>query len=323
MLFIPFRADIGLLRIPFLTILICIACLVIYYGQHSNEKKVVTASEKFCQTKGPVMWRMVLQRTNGESSTKSCLEMMWEIHISDDTAAEISKYSDKGTPIAGMTKASDKKLKYGVIEARYKSFTRSVPQYDTKELWYQPASWDVWAMITSSFSHGSWDHVIGNLFFFFAFSATVEIILGSIGYLGVILILSLGTNAFYSLIMMARPDAMPTVGLSGVVMGVMALFVYLMPTGKIRCFIWFLLFIRIISVPAWILAGWYIGWDVYELLSSDEMSGINLIAHVSGAAIGYLTGVILFRKQRQQTREDLADMKQSQQDNKILAAWLK
>ena len=306
MLFIPFRADIDLSRIPFLTLLISLACLIIYYGQYRNEQKVMTASEQFCQTGGPVMWRMVLQRTTGAANTDACLDMMWTIHLSDNVSAEIDKFADRGEPIAGMAKPPDKAFKYGVINQRYKSFTSAVPPYDTRELWYQPASWNVRTMITSSFAHGSWDHVIGNLFFFFAFSATVEVILGSAAYLAVILLLSIGTNVFYSLFMMARPDALPTVGLSGVVMGIMALFVYLMPAGRIRCLLWFLIIIRTIAVPAWMLAGWYIGWDVYHLFSSDELSEVNLVAHVSGAGIGYLSGILLFRKQRRHIREEMA-----------------
>jgi membrane associated rhomboid family serine protease len=92
---------------------------------------------------------------------------------------------------------------------------------------------------------------------------------------------------------------MPTIGLSGVVMGVIGLFAYLAPTARIRCVLWLLVFWRVLRVPAWILALWYVGWDVYSLMHNDGSSHVNFVAHVSGAALGYLSGLVLFRKRKE------------------------
>ena len=99
---------------------------------------------------------------------------------------------------------------------------------------------------------------------------------------------------------------MPSLGLSGVVMGMMGMFAYLMPHARIRVFFWFFTIIKIFFIPAWILALWYIGMDTLDMLFSDDYGGTNLIAHVSGGFGGYILGYILLKDQREQI-DDLGD----------------
>ena len=64
--------------------------------------------------------------------------------------------------------------------------------------------------------------------------------------------------------------------------------------------------VRIVAVPAWLLVAWYIGWDAYDLfVLSDDSSGVNLVAHVSGAALGYLAGIAFFRSRRREIKAEL------------------
>lgn len=302
MLFIPFRADLNLFRVPFITIAVCILCLLIYNNQFQNERKVLKSGTSFCEERGPQMWRMVLSLTLGNTGSEGCAEMLWSIHLADDPEQEIDRFASQGKLFAGLTAEASQAYKRQVIAERYRSFSARVPRYETQQLWYQPHSWNLWHMITAAFAHGSWAHVIGNLFFFFAFAATVEVILGSLVFALMILVLALGTHSFYSLAMMGVENALPTVGLSGVVMGMMAMFAFFMPHGRIKCFVWFLLLIRVIPVPAWILVGWYVGWDVFALFNAEDLSEVNLIAHVSGAAIGYTLGLAFFRPRRAEVR---------------------
>ncbi|NKC11275.1 MAG: hypothetical protein GKR94_03420 [Gammaproteobacteria bacterium] len=66
--------------------------------------------------------------------------------------------------------------------------------------------------------------------FFFAFAATVEIILGAWRYILVFLALAIGTHVTYS----PTGDTVPTLSLYGVVMGVMGLYAWFLPTSGIR-----------------------------------------------------------------------------------------
>ena len=77
-----------------------------------------------------------------------------------------------------------------------------------------------------------------------------------------------------------------------------------MTTAKVRCYYWFLIKIGTVAVSAWILALIYVGVDAYTLLSQDDMGGVNLIAHVSGAAIGPLLGFALFQQNKRRIAID-------------------
>ena len=71
-------------------------------------------------------------------------------------------------------------------------------------------------------------------------------------------------------------------------------------TMVIRCFYWILIRFGTVAVSAFVLALIFIGIDVYTLITQDELGGINLIAHVSGAALGFLLGFSFFRAQKRQ-----------------------
>jgi membrane associated rhomboid family serine protease len=185
-----------------------------------------------------------------------------------------------------------------VLKEEYEKFKKTAPESFTAKLYYVPGSFSFDHMITAVFAHGNVTHLLGNLFFFFAFAASVEIIVGMLAFTTIILTLAVGTNLSYSAVMFANMEALPTLGLSGVVMGMIGLFVFLLPTANIRCFFWFLVIVRILRIPAWFLATWYIGWDILQLYLEHSGSNINLVAHVSGAVIGFFIGVLFYRNRR-------------------------
>ena len=117
---------------------------------------------------------------------------------------------------------------------------------------------------------------------------------------GDLTIATFGTSLAYSYVMAGVDGALPTVGLSGVVMAALVALAIMMPSVKIRCFFWFIVIFRIFRIPALFLAIWYIGWDIYEMNQLGNKSYINYVAHISGAMIGAGFGLyyLLFRKKQ-------------------------
>jgi len=298
MLFIPFKFDLSLAKVPYVTILVCLLCTGIYTQQYLNEREFEQRSWNYCARKLTTTESMAMQKTFGGASPDVCLGLMFELTLSDDPDSLIRDYAAESRKFAGFNAEDSRLFIEDFLLEKYQGYLLSVPSYQTKALWYVPASWNPVTMVTSTFSHGSWDHLIGNLIFFFAFAAAVELIIGSLWFAGVIIALAFGTNIAYSLAMMSVESPLPTVGLSGIVMGMMAMLTYFLPTAKIRCFYWFLIKIGTVAVSAWLLALIYIGLDVFTLLTQDELGGVNLIAHVSGAVLGFLFALILFQKQK-------------------------
>ncbi len=299
MLFFPYRVDIDLKRLPIFTIFVCFLCIFIYYQQSISERAVNNYASKYCQQKQSKVFLLVVKKIVNSDDVSACITLLQSIHTNSNPQNTIYKLVDQAETFSSMSITKSRELAYNTLFKIYSDFSKRAPESLTAKLMYAPATLSIDKMVTSVFSHGSWQHLIGNLFFFYAFAASVEIIIGSIPFLIVILGLAIGTNLTYSIVTLANPNVLPTLGLSGVVMGMIGLFIFLIPKARIRCFFWFILIIRVFSVPAWILVLWYIGWDIYHLYVDDsDTRNVNLIAHVSGAALGVLTGLIFFRNRR-------------------------
>jgi len=300
MFFIPYKFDLGLAKIPYMTILVCLVCIGIYMQQHLNTVDYFKKSGYFCSRSHTNVERMAMEKSLGNSSSEACLELMHKLALAEDPDSIIAEYAENSTKFAAFSEADSKLYIQGFLTDEFRSYRASVPALKTKELWYVPDSWNPVTMITSTFSHGGWDHLIGNLFFFYAFAAAVELVIGSAAFFAVVIAMAFGTNISYSFAMMAADDPLPTVGLSGVEMGMIAMLAYFLPTAKIRCFYWVLIKVGTVAVSAWFLALIFIGVDFWTLLTQDDMGGINLIAHVSGAVLGFLIAIAFFRRQKRQ-----------------------
>jgi len=299
MLFIPYKADLDATRIPFLTILVCLLCIGIMYMQYDSNAKTWKAIENFCQVNSDTSFRMKLKNLTGESDRETCEVLIYTHLHADDAEQQFDELIENSKQVPGFSKTDSREYLRQAFEEKFRLIESRRVKDITEEMVYYPNDYNVKRMFASSIAHGDWGHLFGNLFFFFAFAASVEILLGSGRFLLLFSTLCIGTSLAYS--MFANPETnIPTLGLSGVVMGMIGIFAYLMPTVKIRCFFWFLMFIRFFSIPAWILAIWFIGWDIYGQLVLSETSNTNFISHLSGAAIGFLFGLLFLRRLKEE-----------------------
>lgn len=302
-MFFPYRAQIALYRLPLITIVVSLLCVAIYTAQFLNQRALIKSTVTFCERQHDREFQQMLGRVTGAANVKNCVQLMLGLYHAKDEQATLARFTQRVGGVTGVTNADSQSYYSDILRDAYRSYRRGAPTNLTARIWYPPDSWNPLRMLSAAVAHGSWAHLIGNLLFFFAFAATIEILIGPLLYLGVLMTLALGTHTVYSLTMAAQPEALPTVGLSGVVMGVIALFVFFIPHAKIRCFLWLIVFFRRFGLPAWLLATWYIGWDVYSQLTGDGSSRINLVAHLSGAALGFLIGMVFFRAKRHWAQE--------------------
>ncbi|MGH8675139.1 MAG: rhomboid family intramembrane serine protease [Burkholderiales bacterium] len=297
-MFFPYRAKIELHRIPVLTMLVSLLCIGIFAAQSSNQQALQDAAAAHCEHEDGRGFLQALRRVAGSSDPRTCTMLMLALSNSKDDRAELSRIAER---LGSAGRIGDERLaayyEQSLLDS-YRSFRRGAPSNLTARLSYPPDSWNPLRMLSASVAHGSWSHVLGNLLFFYAFAATIEILLGPLLYLAVLVVLALGTHSVYSLAMMHNAQALPTVGLSGVVMGVIALFVYFIPQARISCLLWLVVVYKRFALPAWLLASWYVGWDLYAIFTTEGKTGVNLVAHLSGAALGLLLGVTFFAQKR-------------------------
>lgn len=269
-MFFPYRARIALFRFPVLTILVCLSCIGIFTAQYNNQRTLHRAATEFCEREDGRAFLQALPWLAGSAEQQVCTTLMLRLYQAKDDKAELATLVQRFGNARGVVPGGLASYYEEALLDTYRTFRMGAPANLTARLWYPPDSWNPMRMLSAAVAHGSWGHVIGNLFFFYAFAATIEILLGPFLYLGVLIVLALGTHSVYSLAMMQNAQALPTLGLSGVVMGMIALFVFFIPRARISCFLWLIWFYRRFAVPAWLLAAWYIGWDVYA-----ELTGLS------------------------------------------------
>ncbi len=292
MFFLPYRLDANRNGIPFLTLLICLVCIFVYWQQYSADKQYFKSIERFCLydlSKREVAW---LNRVPSEFKGNRCAVVLETIRDSADAGSEIKRLARLAKPIK-LYESKQENIRHveNELGSIYQKFERDVPRHLTSDLAYDPKDWDIVKMVTSTFSHGSAMHLAGNLLFFYIFAASIEIVFGALVFSLFIALTTLGTSIAYSLAMAGVEGALPTVGLSGVVMAAVAALGIMLPSIRIRCIFWFFVIFRIFRIPALLLALWYVGWDIYEMNRDDSTSYINYVAHVSGAFIGAMFGV--------------------------------
>ena len=175
-------------------------------------------------------------------------------------------------------------------------------------LMYYPDSPNPLQMVTSGLIHADWSHLIGNMIFFFAFGAALEVLIGNTRlYLAIIVSITVVSALAFSLFTALFGSAYPTLGFSDVVFGMIGLSAFMMPRARIRAFVWVIFWVRVMFIPAWVLAVWYVGWNVYDLFVYGNDSGINIVSHVAGAFAGYFLGRRWLSDRKVAVQDDLDD----------------
>ena len=150
---------------------------------------------------------------------------------------------------------------------------------------------NTWTPLTSMFLHGGWAHIIGNSLFLWVFGNNVEDSMGRVRFLVFYLVCGLAASAAHIVVDARSP--LPTVGASGAISGVMGAYLILYPRVRVKMLFWFLLFIRVFRVPAWLVLLWWFALQVLEGLPQLRpvetlRGGTAVWAHVGGFVAGVL-----------------------------------
>ena len=182
----------------------------------------------------------------------------------------------------------------------------SMPQRELNDFLFQngivPAAFSGPTLVTSMFLHGSWSHVIGNMWYLWIFGDNVEDRLGHGRF--IVFYLLCGIVAALGQIVMNPSSTLPTIGASGAIAGVMGAYFVLYPQSRVITLIVLIVFIQVVEVPAVILLGFWFLMQLYSAgaiavtASTHGSGGVAFMAHVAGFVSG-LIGVFVFRKRRQ------------------------
>ena len=145
-----------------------------------------------------------------------------------------------------------------------------------------------WAtVITAMFMHGSWLHLLGNLWFLWLFGDNVEDAMGHARF--ALFYLLCGLAAFVAQALSDSHSAIPMVGASGAIGGVLGAYARFYPHARVHVLGVFFVFVRRFVVPAGIVLGM---WFALQLISglpalgSPAAGGVAFWAHVGGFLAG-------------------------------------
>ena len=148
-----------------------------------------------------------------------------------------------------------------------------------EQTWFTP--------LTSMFLHGGWFHLIGNMWFLWVFGNNVEDSMGHVRYLAFYLLCGIAAAAAQTF--MNPSSAIPMVGASGAISGVMGAYIVLYPRVRVHMLVILAIFITRIVVPAYLMLGY---WFLLQLigggLSGSAEGGVAFWAHAGGFIAGAL-----------------------------------
>ena len=153
---------------------------------------------------------------------------------------------------------------------------------------FRPAEPSVPALATSMFLHGGFMHLAGNMLFLWIYGDNVEHRLGRWRYLAAYL--GTGVLATLSHAALDLDSAVPVVGASGAVSGVLGFYFIWFPRNRVRLWIMlFPFFMNVVYAPARLVLGVYLVVDnLLPLLASRATGGGGVAygAHIGGFAAG-------------------------------------
>jgi membrane associated rhomboid family serine protease len=147
-----------------------------------------------------------------------------------------------------------------------------------------PSDLRLWQLVSYAFLHGTFIHILGNMFFLYVFGNNVNDKLGNIGYLCLYLAGAVFSGIGHTLLHLSSP--IPTLGASGAVAAITGAYLVLFPQTLLTVFYWLFIFIGTMEIPALYFIGFkLIFWDnMYE----RRIPNVAYDAHLSGYAFGIL-----------------------------------
>ncbi len=167
-------------------------------------------------------------------------------------------------------------------------------------------------LITSTFMHGGWMHLIGNMVFLWVFGDNIEATVGNVAFAGFYILGALAASALHIMLSYGSemdlaaccsictgcvegsaicPGSIPSVGASGAISAILGAYLVMFPKSKVKT----LIFYFFTEVPAFLFLGFWIAQQLFFGFSSlgpDAASsgGTAWWAHIGGFVFGLVAG---------------------------------
>jgi len=155
-------------------------------------------------------------------------------------------------------------------------------------------------LFTHMFLHGSWLHIIGNMWFLWVFGDNVEDRLGKFKYILFYVLSGFGAAVIQSLVsFLTGAVHVPMVGASGAISGVLGAYLYLFPHARLLALVPVFFFLTFMELPAVFFIGMWVFIQIINgliTLPFASMGGVAWFAHIGGFFVGYKLVRVFYRR---------------------------
>ncbi|MBI2380835.1 MAG: rhomboid family intramembrane serine protease [Gammaproteobacteria bacterium] len=167
----------------------------------------------------------------------------------------------------------DKRQRFDALYARISAYA----------LGLTPAEFKPWHLLSHAFLHGDLGHLAGNMLFLFIFGAALEHALGKRRFLAAYLASAVAGGLLHSALNWG--DAMPLVGASGAISGLMGAFTVWFGMRRIQFFYWLGFYFGYVRLPALIMLPFWLGKELLDAFGGNG-GPVAYFAHVGGMLAG-------------------------------------
>ncbi|MBI5957750.1 MAG: rhomboid family intramembrane serine protease [Chloroflexi bacterium] len=168
-----------------------------------------------------------------------------------------------------------------------------VPATLTQSPWSMESILDV---VRSMFLHGGYEHILGNMLYLWLFGDNIEDRLGKLLFL--VLYFASGFAAAFAQVAIDPNSAIPLVGASGAIAGVLGSYALLFPGIRVRGVVLLGRVSQLAEWPAYVVLG---SWFLLQLLNGIASLGVEtasgsvaFFAHIGGFLVGLaLTAIFM------------------------------
>lgn len=304
---IPVEHKPSLKSPPWMTIALIVINVLIYFGwQVSEETAVRKAAHVYADTALPALElpRLVAYlkyqgMQNPDTYSEELIEQV-EKDLEEEEYADLyvfmwEEHQFRHDLLAGLVIGPEDK-DYAVWQQARQAFNAREPKAFTThwsqdyalqsmdEVWQRPIT-----LLTNTFLHGGFLHLLGNMVFLFIFGFTLEKTLGAGLYLGSYLLAGLGASAIAAWAYAGNGGY--GLGASGAISGLMGMYAVLYRLQRIRFFYYILFYFSYARLPALVMLPVWMAYELVQSAVSD--SNVAYMAHFGGLLSGAVLMAVL------------------------------
>jgi len=155
--------------------------------------------------------------------------------------------------------------------------------------WTEDPVWYTLTLFSSMFMHAGWFHFLSNMWTLYIFGDNVEDRMGPVGFLSFYLLSGVAAGLLQTFI---DPfSAIPVLGASGAIAGVMGAYILLYPRARVITLIPLFIFFTTVNIPAIFYLGfWFISqlFSGLASLGATMGGGVAWWAHIGGFMFGLI-----------------------------------